>query len=101
MRVRGARILANAATAEKPLGPPMTQSARVESVAALEALRTALAKFAVAAQGALGSAASEIRRVLDELDAQLVHWEAQVNRWQEEVGRAKAALAQRRWGHDK
>ena len=40
----------------------MTQSARVESVEALESLRTALAKFAVAAQGALGSAASEIRR---------------------------------------
>jgi len=79
----------------------MTQSARVESVAALEALRTALAKFAVAAQGALGSAASEIRRVCDELDAQLGHWQAQVIRWQEEVGRAKAALAQRRWTHDK
>jgi len=79
----------------------MTQSARVESVEALESLRTALAKFAVAAQGALGSAASEIRRALDGLDTQLRHWQAQVVRWQEEVARAKTALAQRRWGHDK
>src|SRR3954451_23176632 len=79
----------------------MTQSARVESVEALASLRTALAKFAVAAQGALGSAASEIQHVLDELHAQFVHWQAQVTRWQEEVSRAKAALAQRRWSHDK
>src|SRR4051794_3988970 len=79
----------------------MTQSARVESVEALESLRTALAKFAVAAQGALSSAASEIQHILDELQAQLGHWQAQVTRWQEEVSRAKAVLAQRRWGHAK
>jgi hypothetical protein len=78
----------------------MSQSARVESVEALESLRTALAKFAVVAQGALGSAASEIQRVLDGLAARLDWWQAQVVRWQEEVSRAKAALAQRRWGHD-
>ena len=79
----------------------MRQTARVESVEALEVLRAALAKFAVAAQGALGSAAAEIQRTLAWLDSQRKHLQAQVLRRQEEVLRAKSELAQRRWGHDK
>src|SRR6266540_4736376 len=79
----------------------MRQSARVESVEVLDTFRTALAKFAVAARGALGNAASEIQRTLDWLQDQLTHWQAQVLRRQEEVGRAKAELMQRRWSHNK
>src|SRR5262249_36296558 len=79
----------------------MRESARVESTEALEAFRDALAGFGVAAQGALGSAAAEIQRTLDWLNDQLKHWQAAVQRWQEEVGRAKGALVQRRWSHDK
>jgi len=79
----------------------MRQSARVESVEVLDTFRTALAKFAVAARGAVGSAASEIQRTLDWLEDQLKHWQAQVFRRQEEVGRARSELMQRRWSHNK
>jgi chromosome segregation ATPase len=79
----------------------MGPTARIESVEVLQTFRDALAEFGVAAQGALGSAASEIQHTLDELRDRLSWWQAQVNRRQEEVGRAKADLAQKRWSTDK
>src|SRR5947209_879916 len=79
----------------------MRQSARVESVGVLDALRDALARFGVAAQGALGAAASEVQRTLDWLEGQLKHWQAQVDRRREDVSRARADLAARRWGEDR
>lgn len=79
----------------------MSQSARVESVEALDAFKTALARFGVTAQAALDTAASEIQRTLNWLHDQLKHWQAEVRRRQEEVGRAKADLVQKRWSPDK
>lgn len=79
----------------------MTQSARVESTEALQALKDALAKFGVAAQGALGSADTEIQRTLDWLGDQAKFWRAQVDRRREEVTRTKAELMARRWSSDK
>jgi hypothetical protein len=77
----------------------MSESAHVSSVEAVKAFREALCAFGVDAQGALGAAALEIRRTLDGLQARLKYWQQQVRESEEEVVRAKAALAQRRWGH--
>jgi len=79
----------------------MSQSARVESTQALEAFKDALAKFGVVAQGALGSAATEIERTLDWLHGQAKFWRVEVDRRREEVGRARAELTARRWSTDK
>jgi hypothetical protein len=79
----------------------MSQSARVESVEALEAFKAALAKFGVTAQAALDTAAGEIQRTVAWLHDQLKHWQAEVRRREEDVGRAKADLVQKRWSPDK
>lgn len=76
----------------------MSPSAQVYSIDAIKAFREALCTFGVDAQGALCTADTEIRRVLDWLHAQLQYWQHQVRECQEEVTRAKQQLIQRRWG---
>ena len=79
----------------------MSQSARVESTQALENLKDALARFGVAAQAALGSAATEIERTLSWLHEQGKFWRVEVDRRREAFNRAKAELTARRWSTDK
>jgi hypothetical protein len=77
----------------------MTQAAHVTSIDALEEFRTALVKFGTEAQAALCAADLEIRRTLDGLEQQLKRWQTELRDRQEDVGRAKAELARRKWGH--
>jgi hypothetical protein len=79
----------------------MSQSARVESTQALETLHEALAKFGVAAQAALGSAATEIQRTLNWLDQQGKFWRTERDRRHEAFNRARAELTARRWSSDR
>lgn len=79
----------------------MSQSARVESIDALANLKDALAKFGIAAQAALGSAATEIERTLAWLHEQGKFWRVEVDRRREAFNRAKAELTARRWSTDK
>jgi hypothetical protein len=77
----------------------MSQSARVESLDALKEFKAALIAFGVDVQEALAAVETEIQRSLDNLQQQLQHWHAEVRRRQDELVRAKAVLAQKRWGH--
>jgi hypothetical protein len=77
----------------------MNPSARVTSVEALAELKAALCLFQEKAQAALCSADAEVRRVVDVLADDLARWQNAVRQQQEELNRAKATLAQRRWGH--
>jgi hypothetical protein len=74
----------------------MTQSARVHSIDALRQMHAALADFSAKAQEALGSAALEVQRVLDEMHDRLKFWQRQVEKCHEDVNRARADLAHRR-----
>ncbi len=74
----------------------MTQSARVNSLDALKALHSALAKLGPEGQEALGAAEIEIRRAFDYLQDQHKHWQRQVEKRQEDVNRARADLVHAR-----
>lgn len=74
----------------------MSQSARVHSLDALQALHNALVRFGPEAQEALGAAEIEIRRLSDYLHDQLKHWQRQVERRHEDLNRARADLAHAR-----
>jgi hypothetical protein len=74
----------------------MSQSARVSSIEALQALHAALTRFGPEAQESLGAAEIEIRRTLDHLQAQLEYWRRQVDKRREDVNRARSDLAHRR-----
>jgi hypothetical protein len=77
----------------------MSQSARVESLDALKEFKTHLVTFGVDVLEALAAAETAIQRALDGIEQQRKHWHAQVRRCHEELARAKAVLAQKRWGH--
>ena len=71
----------------------MSSSVHVRSVAALEDLKGALARFGVEAQAMLQAARREIRRTEEWLQGRLAYWQAEVQRRQEELRLAEAALA--------
>jgi hypothetical protein len=77
----------------------MSQSAQVHSIELLEQLRNVLARFGLDGQTALGSAASEIRRVEEALGERLKFWRQQANKRQEELNQARAALSHARALH--
>jgi hypothetical protein len=77
----------------------MSQSARVESLDALKEFKAHLVTFGVDVLEALAAAETAIQRALDGLEQQLKYWHAEVRRRHEELAHAKAALAQKRWGH--
>jgi hypothetical protein len=71
----------------------MAGGARVESLDALIALRTALVKFAQAANIALADAEGELQRTQVWLETeQQTHWQGQIRRRTEIVARAKEAV---------
>lgn len=74
----------------------MSDSAKVNSVEALQDLKEALQRFGTEALGALGGAESEIRRTVEGIQAQLKYWMREVDRRREEVARARADLSHRR-----
>jgi hypothetical protein len=74
----------------------MTQSAQVYSIDLLKRLHAALARYGLDAQTALGTGASEVRRVHDTLHDRLKYWQQQVFKRQEEVVQARAALSHAR-----
>lgn len=78
----------------------MTPGANLHDVEALQSLHAALARFGVQAQGALDTAAGELRRAYDFLDRKDAYWKQEVVRRQEDFNRAKADLSRQRWLHD-
>ena len=74
----------------------MNPTAQVHAIERLADFKDALARFGVDAQGALDTAALEIRRTLDELHDRLKFWQAEVYRRQEDVNRARADLSHAR-----
>lgn len=71
----------------------MSSPVHVRSVAALENLKGALARFGGEAQTMLQAARQEIRRVEEWLQGRLAYWQAEVQRRQEELRLAEATLA--------
>ena len=78
----------------------MNPTAQVHAIEKLSDFKDALARFGVEAQGALDTAAVEVRRTLDELHDRLTFWQAEVYRRQEDVNRARADLAHSRALHE-
>jgi hypothetical protein len=74
----------------------MSTSAQVRSVQLLEHLHAVLARYGVAAQSALATAALEIRRTQNALHDQLKYWQQQVFKREEERAQARSALAHTR-----
>jgi hypothetical protein len=75
----------------------MAQGARVESIDALKGLKTALWKFAEAADVALGDAEAELQRVLAWLEVeQTTYWQGQIRKRHEATEKAKEALRMKR-----
>jgi hypothetical protein len=71
----------------------MADVARVESVDALRALKTALFKFADAANTAIDDADSEVQRTITWLETeQTTYWQGQIRKATEAVTRAKEAV---------
>lgn len=74
----------------------MNPSARVSSLDALVALRTALVLFKDKASQAMSSIDLEIRNTLNWLDDQIKHWQAAIRFYEEEVFQAKNELTRRK-----
>jgi hypothetical protein len=75
----------------------MAESARVESIEALQRFRAALSKFAETANVALADADGEVRRVMSWLEGeQDAHWRGEMRKRTEQVSRAMDAVRQKK-----